>query len=123
HAAHSVRGQQIFGCFLNDCFAVDDLPLALLQALISDGLQVIDIVEVDVLQTSDCRLDVPRHGNINQQQRTIPAEFYDRRQSGAVQNVVRRGSAANDDIDTLKFLRPFVKMDGTSIELSSQRFG
>src|SRR5207244_9284531 len=94
-----------------------------LQAVVSDGLQVVDIVEEDVFQTNDFRLDVPRHGNVNQQQRAILSEFYDRLQFGPVQNVVGRGSAADDDVDALKFLRPFVKMNGASVQFPRQRFG
>ena len=50
----------------DDLLAAGDFLLALLEISVSDGLQVINVVEVNVFQEVHFRLDVARHGDVNE---------------------------------------------------------
>ena len=83
-------------------------------------MQVVDVVEVHILQEIDFRLDVARHRDVDEQQRLVPAELHQRLQFDPVENVVRRGGAADDNVDFFEFLPPFVKMDGAAVQFPRQ---
>src|SRR5207244_801549 len=71
----------------------------------------------------DFRLDVPGHGDIDEKERLVLAQFHEGLELGAVENVVRRGSAADDDVNPAKFAGPFVEVHGASAQLAGQREG
>ena len=53
------------GFFADDGFAAGDFLLALLEIVVRDGLQVVDVVEINVIEEIHLRLDVARDGDIN----------------------------------------------------------
>src|SRR5437870_2547954 len=112
--------QQRSGLLPNDRFASGDLLAALLEGVVGDGLEVVDVVEVNVLQKVHLGFDVPRHRDVDQQQGPVFAELHDRLQFGAVENVMRRGGAADDDVDSFKFHCPLPEMNGASAEFPAQ---
>ena len=59
---------------LDDGVALADLILTPLASFVSDHLQRIHIVKVNPIESINRRINVPRHGNINQEQRS-PAAF------------------------------------------------
>ena len=113
-----------FVAFFGDqFFAVSQLGLALLEVLPGDGLQVVNVVNVDVFQLVAVGINVARHGDIDQQQRPVPALAKQRLQLVAGEYVVGSRGAADDDVDRLELLFPRVKPDGSTFELLGQRDG
>src|ERR1035437_1067862 len=53
--------QHRLGLLANDLLAAEDFLLTLFKIIVSDGLQVVDVVEVNVLQEVHLGLDVARH--------------------------------------------------------------
>ena len=63
-----------FVAFFGDqFFAVSQLGLALLEVLTGDGLQIVNVVNVDVFQLVAVGINVARHGDVDQQQRPMTA--------------------------------------------------
>ena len=103
----------------NDRFAPDDFLPALLEIIVGDGLEVIDVIEVNVLQKVDLGVDVARHGDVDEQQRAVAAQFHQRLEPRAIEHVMRRGGAADDDIDLLKLAVPFIEVHGAPAAIRS----
>ncbi len=87
------------------------------------ALQVVNVVEIDALQEVHLRLDVAGHGEVNEQQRAVAAQLHQRFQRGAVENVMRRRGAADDDVHPLKFARPIFKGHRPPAQFIGQRHG
>ena len=66
------------------------------------------------------RVNVARHSDVYQQQRTIAAQFHQRLKLRAIQNMMRRRCAADGDVYLLKLARPIVKLHRASAEFFSQ---
>src|SRR5438270_3872919 len=69
--------EERFHFFANHLLAQSDLLLSLSQIIVGNRLKVIDVVEINIFQEVDLRLDVARHCDIDQKQRAIAAEFHD----------------------------------------------
>ena len=61
-------------------------------------LQVVDVVEEDVVELVDRRLDVARHGDVDQEHRLVAARGDDALHLVLVQDVVRRAARGDQDI-------------------------
>ena len=105
----------------DDGLATGDFVLALPQVIRGDFLEIINVVKIDVLQEFDLRVNVARHGDVNQKQRPVLARLHQRLQPGAVQDVMRRRGAADDDVNAGKFGRPILKADGPAAQFRGQR--
>ena len=95
--------------FRDDFFAAGDFFQALLHVIVGNHLEVVHVVEVDVVQLVHGGVDVARHSDINKQERPVFASPHQRRERGAIQDMMRRRRAADGDIDTLKLLRPVLE--------------
>src|SRR4051812_34856647 len=89
---------------LNDRFTPRDLFLALLQVIVGDGLQVVDVVEVDILEEIHFRLDVAGHRDVDQKQRPVFSELHQWLELLAIEDVMRRSGAADHDIHFSEFI-------------------
>ncbi len=49
---------------------------ALRDVLLHDGLQVVDVIEEDLLEIARTGLDISRHGDIDDEQRPLPARLH-----------------------------------------------
>ena len=116
------RVQQRFDLLPDDGFATDDFLAPLFEVIVGDGLQVVNVVEVNVFQKIHLGLDIPWYRDVNQQQRPVLAQLHERLQFRAVQHVMRCGGAADDDVNFLKFTRPLLEMNGASAEVPGQGF-
>ncbi len=105
-----------FVAFLGDeAFAQLKLGLALLEVLSGDALEVVDVVNVHVLELVAVGIDVARHGNVHEQQRPVATLPEQPLKLVACEHVVRRGGAANDNVNLLELLLPRVEADGAAI--------
>ena len=110
-----------FVAFLGyEAFAQLKLRLALLEVLSGDALEVVDVVNVHVLELVAVGIDVARHGNIDEQQRPMAPLPEQPLKLVACEHVVRRGGAANDNVNLLELLLPRVEADGAAVEFGSQ---
>src|SRR6185369_8816134 len=90
----AVSPKQPLDSLPDNFFATCDFLLALLEVISGNRLEVIDVIEVDILHEINLRLNIARHGDIDQEQSSIPPELHQRRQFRAIQDVMRRRSAA-----------------------------
>ena len=60
-----MMGQQGFCLLPNNLHTAGDLRLALLEVIVRDGLQVVYVVEIDILQEVHLGLDVARHREVD----------------------------------------------------------
>ncbi len=96
-----------------------DLLPALPKVIVGDGLQIVDVVEIDVVQEIDGGINVARHGDVNQKKRPVLARLHQRLQAGAVQDAMRGGGAADEDVNARKLLRPILEADGAARPIRS----
>ncbi len=61
--------------FIDDPFGLGPLPLAFLTIPLAGRLQVIDAVKINVVQFTDRRLHIARHGQIEDQQHAVITLF------------------------------------------------
>ena len=111
------------GLLADDGRAPGDFLLALAKVIVGNGLQIIDVVEVNVLQKIDGRINVARHGDVNEQQRPVAAQFHQWLQLRPVKNIMRRGRAADDDVNAGKFRRPILEMNRPPVQFPGQGHG
>src|SRR5947199_10198494 len=78
------RAQQHFDLLTSDGFATDDFLAPLFEVIVGDGLQVVNVVEVNVFQKIHLGLDIPWYRDVNQQQRPVLAQLHERLQLRAV---------------------------------------
>jgi hypothetical protein len=76
--------------FADDGFATGNFVFALLQVIVGNGLKVVDIVQINVLEKIHIGLDVARDGDIYQQERAVFAGSYQRLEFDAIEDVMRR---------------------------------
>ncbi len=112
--------EEVPGPGADDGFATGDFLAALAQVVVGDGLEVVNVVEINIFEKIDLRLDVAGNGDINDKQRPVLARFEERREAGAVKNVMRGGGAADDDVGLGKFSGPIVEEDGASAEFGGE---
>src|SRR5262245_16311555 len=63
--------EQPMGAFADITFAASYFFAALVQVVVSDSLQVVDVVEIHVFEKVYFWVDVARDGDVNQEQRRI----------------------------------------------------
>src|SRR5207302_10854722 len=119
-AGRPFRVQQRFDLLTDHGFATGDFLTTLFEIIVGDGLQIVNVVEVNVFQKIHFRLDVTWYRDVDQQQWPVLAKLHERLEFRAVQHVMRRGGAADDDVDSLKFTRPPLEMNGASAEVPAQ---
>src|SRR5438045_7843929 len=108
--ARAPAASEALGLLGDDCFASRNLIFALLEIICRDGLEIVDVIEIDILHEIDFRLNIARHGNIDEQQWPIFSCAHEGLKSSAIQNVMRRGGAADNDINLVKLIRPLLEM-------------
>ena len=88
---------------------------------VDDSLQGIDIVERHALDVLDLRVDVARHGDVDEKERPALALRHELARLPGLDDVVRRPRRRHDDIDIHRLLqRPFER-DGLAAELRGQQ--
>ena len=115
-----ICGQQGGNFLGNNFFAAGNFFFAQIQIIARDALQVVHVVEVDVIEFADSGVNVARHGDVNQQQRSVFTPFHQRFQCRAIENMLRRGGAANGNVNALKFVRPIFKRHGARAKFGGQ---
>jgi hypothetical protein len=104
-------------------FAPGDLLTALVHGVISDGLQVVDVVEVDVFQGLNAGIDIARDGQVDEEEGPVAAAFHHGLELVGVQQMVRGTGAADQDIDRVKRAHPAFERHGLSAEGGGQGLG
>ena len=106
--------------FGNDRLATRQFLFAAFRVLAHDGFEIVNVVQKHVVQLLHRRVNVPRHGNVHEEQRAVAA----RRKNGgdvvAMQNGVRRAGGADHDVRIGQRLPAFVKMNGASAEFGGE---
>ena len=58
--------------FVDNGAALRQFLFAVVHVLAHNRFEVVNVVEVNIFDLLHCRIDVARHGNVDQEQRTIP---------------------------------------------------
>src|SRR5262245_1143006 len=83
----------------NNGFAARDFLFPLAQIVGGNRLQIVNVVEVNVVHEVHIRIDVSRDGDVDEKQRGIFSQLHQRLQPCAVNDVMRSGRAADDDVN------------------------
>jgi len=114
-------GHHSSGLLLDDGAALGQFLFAMPHVLANDGFQVVDVIEINVRDELHVRVNVPRHGNINQNQRPVASRMHDDLDVLQVQNRLWTSGGADDDVRFSHCLNTVVKSDGTTAEFRRQR--
>ena len=96
----------------DDRLGARELGAAPRQVLLHDRLQVVDVVEEHLLELADRRLDVARHGDVDDEQRPVaprPHHLFDAR---ARQDRLGRAGRGDDDVGGRQRVVELVPRDG-----------
>ncbi len=91
---------------LDNLVAPGDGILPLGQVGLGHRLQVVDVVEEDAVVAADLRVDVPRQGDVDQQDRPVAAPGRDAREAPGRQDRLVRAGAGDDDVGLLQPVDP-----------------
>jgi hypothetical protein len=58
--------EEWFDFVANDLFAPNNFLFTLFQIVVGDGLEVVNVIEINVLHEIDFGIDVARHGDVNE---------------------------------------------------------
>ena len=97
-------------------FGVLGLLRALPQVGVDHFLQIVDVVEEDVVQIVDRRVDVARHGDIDQEHGLVAAGGDDALHLVFVQDVVRRAAGGDHDVHLRQHGDEAGVLDGRALE-------
>ena len=101
---------------LDDLLGLGDDLAARAEVALHDRLQVVDVIQRDPVDVAAARVDVARHGDVDQQQRPAAALGHHQRQLLAAHDRVRRGGRGDDDVGLQQLLREFVQADDRATE-------
>ncbi len=76
-----------------------------------NGLQIIDVVEIHIAQVLHRRVDVARHGNIDQEQRPVAPHPHQTRHLVSGQQDLRAAGRGHQDVRLLHRAEAIVKLD------------
>ncbi len=82
----------------DDLLGFDGRLVAAFDVRLHRLIQVVDVVEKDVVQVVDCRLDVARHGDIDQKNRAVLPAGDDGTHLIAGEDVMRRAAGSQQNI-------------------------
>ena len=114
---------EIFGAHRHQLFGSLGGALAALEVFRHHVVQVIDSVQVDVVQLADFRFDVTRYGNVDHEDRLVPALFQRTLDRALAQDWQLAGGGADDDVAVGQFLGDVGQQYGVRAELLGQDTG
>src|SRR4051794_2942767 len=101
-----------FRLLLDDRLRPLRLATAAAQALADDGLKVVDVVQVAVLEVGDGRIDVTRNGEVDHEERpSVPI-----RHVAPGQNLLRRAGRRDDHVGLLELAPEIAERHGARVE-------
>ena len=105
---------------VDDPLRLDRLPVALGPVHLDHAVQVIDVVEVDVAQVVDPRIQIPRHGDVDEEQGPVAALAHHRTHLLLAQDQVGRAGGADDDVHPLQFPEDLLQAHGPAVVAARQ---
>lgn len=111
---------EFFEVFFDDLFAEAELAFAFAAAFVGDGLEGVDVVEVDAFDFVDSGLDVAWDGDVDDEEGPPAALFHDGLDGGGLDDEVGRGGGGDEDIDLGEAAFPFVEADGLATHLGGE---
>ena len=106
--------------FVHDALAFYGGPLAVFDVLLDNPLEIVDVVDVDIVQAVDVRIDVPRYGDIDEKQRPVAPAAHGAPDLVPTDDDSRSPGGANDDIHHLQGLGYFFEPDRPSVKALGQ---
>ena len=103
--------------FLDDRLRLMSFLLPLLLMLVDDLFQVVNIVNGNTLNIRHVGIDVPRHGDVNKNQRASAALAHRPLRFPRMNNVMRRSRGCHHDIDVRRRFQPRIKIHRLAAEL------
>ncbi len=103
-----------------DFHAADDFRLPLAQVRVGDRLEIVDVIEINIVEQVDRRLEIARHREIDQEKGTAFAAFQEGLELRLGQHVMRRAGGADDDVDVDGAAFPFSPRHGFAAKLKRQ---
>src|SRR5438105_6275115 len=100
--------------FSDDCFRDADLLASKRKRLLRDRLQRIDVVKINAFHFIYVWMDVTRHRDINNEERTVDAIAQHRRETFRRKQRRFRSCRCNQDIDLAALLQPFIESNSPS---------
>ncbi|MNG89244.1 hypothetical protein D3C79_481020 [compost metagenome] len=126
---HVHRGQlaqaqhEVFGPHRHQLFGSLGRALAALEVFRHHVVQVIDSVQVDVVQFADFGFDIARYGNVDHENRLVPALFQRALDRTLAEDRQLAGGGADDDVAVGQFLGDVGQQNGVRTELLGQDAG
>ena len=105
---------------LNDRLGPLELLLPLFHVRLQHGLEIIDIVEIDVVDRVDLRVDVAGHGDVDDEDRLVSSRPHRLPDLIDPQDVVGRGRGAEQDVDLREGGGDRIQRDRLSLEGGGQ---
>ena len=93
------------------------------QIFLHDLLQVVDVVEVDVVQTVDVRVDVAGHGDIDKKHGLVPSGLEHGAHVPGFYDHMGGAGGADDDVHLVQAREEFLEGHGPPLEASGQFLG
>src|ERR1700675_1001677 len=84
------------------------------ESLFSHALQRIEVVQINAIQLANGRFDVTWHGQIDHEERPVPAGLQERRYLIQGDDRVRRSRRTDQYIQVAELLLPILKMNCSS---------
>src|SRR5262249_53140670 len=97
----------------DDRLAFGEFLFAIADVFADDGLEVVHVVEVNVFEFLDVRIDVARNSDIDQEQRPISARRHDGRDILAAQNGLGGTGRTYKDIRLNHPIEAFIETNGS----------
>lgn len=113
-----------FGEFLfDDLFAELDLLLAAGAGFGGEGLESVDVVEVDFVDVADGGVDVAGDGDVDHEEGAVFAFATDFGDVFGFDDVVRGAGGRDEDVDLGEGVFPVVEADGGAVEILGELDG
>src|SRR5262249_15830420 len=113
---------KMFHLGVNNDLGRPGLALALLQVCLHDRLQIVDVEHKSVFDLADPGIDIPRDGDVDEEDRTLPSCFQDARGLRMPDDVIRRTGRADHNIGRWQYVVECFKADGAAPELAGYQF-
>ena len=96
---------------------------AQMQVVVDDPAQIVNRVEIHILQFAGLRLNVPGHGDVDDEHRATLAFFQRRLNRALAEDRQRAGGATDDDVGLVEMAREIVQGGGESVVTPRQFLG